>query len=145
MLPANRTASPLASNWTGPANRLESVFDRFFGEDGWAAPAQALAPVSLWQDDDHFFVEMDLPGVAEGDVDITLHDGLLTIRSERKAEEGRKYLYNGRAFGRIERRIAIPGPVDSANVEAAMVGGVLRLTLPKSDEAKPKKITVRPA
>src|SRR3954465_10637744 len=74
-------------------NRLMN-FERAFGEDGSAASAWAGAPISVWQDEDHVYVEAELPGVAEAALDMTVHRGELTIQGERKAPEGRKYLYN---------------------------------------------------
>jgi len=144
MLPVLRNNSTLAPVATGPFNRLDSWFDRFFGDDGglmsqtWAWP-----PVAMWEDDDHIYIEAEVPGVAIEDVDVTVHNGMLFIRAERKPEEGRQYLYNGRAFGRFERVITLPEAVKADDVQAALVNGILRVELPKSPEAKPKKITLR--
>jgi HSP20 family protein len=127
-------------------NRLDSLFDRFFGEDGdgqrqsWS---WGSVPVSIWQDDNHLYVEAELPGVAEKDVEITVHNGVLTIRADRHQAEGRAYLYNGRSFGRFEKAVVLPDALDSENVEAALNGGVLRVTLSKRPEARPKKITLK--
>jgi HSP20 family protein len=125
-------------------NELESVFQGALGHDGGALAAPGVGlPVTVWEDDDHVFVEADLPGVVETDVEVTVHDGLLSIKGERKAEEGRNYLFNRRVFGHFERVFTLPAPVSSEAVEATMSAGVLRVTLPKASEAKPKKITVQ--
>ncbi len=100
-------------------------------------------PVAMWEDDDHIFIEAELPGVSNQDVDITIHHGMLSIRGERKPEEGRRYLYNGRPYGRFERVMTLPEAVQSRDVQATMKDGILSLILPKSPEAKPKKITIR--
>jgi HSP20 family protein len=145
MLPAirnNMTMTP----WTAPMNRLEGLFDRFFDDAvfGFNPRVEGTAlPVSLWQDEDHVFVEADLPGVTEQDVEVTVHKGVLHIRGERKAEQGRRYLYNGRSWGRFERAITLPDEVSTGDVQAELSHGVLRLTLPKSPETKPRKITLR--
>jgi HSP20 family protein len=99
--------------------------------------------VSLWQDDDHIYVEADLPGMADEDVEVTVHMGVLFIRGERKAEPGRQYLYNGRTWGRFERAITLPDEVDTEAVQAELTQGVLRVSLPKRPEAKPRKITLK--
>jgi HSP20 family protein len=68
---------------------------------------------------------------------------MLFIRGERKPEEDRQYLYNGRAWGRFERVITLPEAVDADNVQAELSNGILRVALPKSPQAKPKKITLK--
>jgi HSP20 family protein len=65
------------------------------------------------------------------------------LKALRQEPEGRKYLYNGRIFGRFERTVALPEAVETDQIEATLVDGVLSLTLPKKAEARPKKITVK--
>jgi HSP20 family protein len=144
MLPAFRTASEMAPVAARPINRLDSLFDRVFGSDG-GVPAQEWcgASLSMWEDDDQVGIEVELPGVADKDLEITLDDGKLFIRGERKPEEGRRYLYNGRWYSRFERVITLPSAVKTEGAEAALRDGVLHVRLPKSPEAKPKKIAVR--
>jgi len=144
MLPVLRNNSAPAPFATGPINPLDTLFDRFLGDDGgFMARAWSGAPVAMWEDDDHIGIEAELPGVAEQDLEITVHDGLLWIRGERKPEEGRRYLYNGRSCGRFERAIALPEAVNTDDVRATLCGGVLCITLAKSPEAKPKRIALR--
>ncbi len=143
----------LRRNWFGstidePVARLrgevDTLFDRFFGGDGGSlAPAWAGVPVAMWEDDDRIHIEAELPGVADKDVDVTVHNGLLFIRAERRPVEGRNYLYNGRAYGRFERVITLPEAVDTEGVQARLADGLLFIGLTKSPEAKPKKITVQ--
>ena len=144
MLPVLRNNATFAPVATGPMNRLDSLFDRiFFGDDGaFMGQAWSGAPVAMWQDDDHIYIEAELPGATEKDVDVTVHNGLLFIRGERRPAEGRNYLYNGRLFGRFERVITLPEAVDTDAVQAKLTAGVLQVALPKSPEAKPKKIAV---
>lgn len=145
MVPANRNNHPMTL-WTKPINRLEGLFDRFFDEDvvGFGLrPSEAAMPISLWQDDDHIYVEADLPGMNDQDVEVTVHQGVLTIRAERKPEPGRQYLYDGRTWGRFERAISLPDEVNADGVLADLSQGVLRLTMPKSPETKPRKISLR--
>jgi HSP20 family protein len=143
MLPVLRNNSALAPMAAGPINRLDALFDRFFGDDGILAQGWAGVPVSIWEDDDRIYVEAELPGVTDKDVEVTVHNGLLFIRGERKPEEGRKYLYNGRYHGRFERVITLPEAVDSDDVQARLMDGVLSIALPKSPQAKPKKIALK--
>lgn len=133
-----------------PVEGLDRVFnrllnlDRPFGEDGVAASAWG-APVAIWQDEDHVYVEAELPGVSEADLDMTVHRGELTIQGERKPAEGRKYLYNGRQFGKFRRTITLPEEVNAEAVEARLTDGVLLITCPKRAETKPRKIQVNKA
>jgi HSP20 family protein len=147
MLPVLRNTVAGMTPWMTPANRLERLFDRFFDDSffnfGVTPEWGAGVPVALWQDEDHVYLEAELPGLTDQDVDVTVHNGMLFIRGERKPEEGRQYLYNGRAWGRFERVITLPEAVDADNVQAELANGILRVALPKSPEAKPKKITLK--
>src|SRR4028119_700494 len=124
----------LRRNWFGstmdePVARfrgeVDTLFDRFFGGDGGSL-AQTWAggvPVAMWEDDDRIHIEAELPGVADKDVEVTVHNGLLFLRAERRPAEGRTYLYNGRAYGRFERVISLPEAVNTEHVQARPAGG----------------------
>ncbi len=144
MPPVLRNTSAWTPTSSYPINRMDTWFDRFLGDDGdHLGRAWTRMPVALWDDEDHFFIEAELPGVVDKDVDVTVHNGMVTIRGERKPEEGRHYLYNGRSFGRFERVITLPEAVQTDDVQATLKDGILSITLPKSPAAKPKKITLR--
>jgi HSP20 family protein len=145
MLPVLRNSSVLAPFAAGPINRLDSLFDRFFGDDGGVtSPSWPSLPVALWEDEDRVYLEADMPGMAESDVEVTFHNGTLFIRGERKLEEGRRYVYNGRPYGRFERAITLPEAIGDG-VQATLANGVLRVELPRRPEAKPKTIAVKTA
>jgi HSP20 family protein len=135
----------LRSNSTArPANRLGSLFGRAFGDDGvFMDQAWSGAPLAMWEDDDHIWIEAELPGVAEEDVAITVRNDMLFLRGELKPVAGRRYLYNGRSYGRFERAIALPGAIETDGARATLKDGVLLLDLPKSPAAKPRKIELR--
>ena len=76
------------------------------------------------------------------DVELTLHDGDLILQYERKSEE-KKGGYDTRTYGRFEQRVTLPAPVDADKVEAKLANGVLSVTFPKSESAKPRKIAVK--
>jgi HSP20 family protein len=144
MLPILRNSSVLASVGTGPVNRLDSSFDRVFGDDGGAmSQAWSWAPVAMWQDDDYIFIEAEMPGLSDSEIEVTVHNEMLSIRGERKPEAGRQYLYNGRSYGRFERSITLPEPVRTDDVQATLTNGVLQIALPKSPDAKPKRIAIK--
>lgn len=143
MLPVIRDNLVSASITAGPVNRLDTLFDRLLGDDGFPGRAWAGVPMAMWHDDDHIYIEVEMPGVAEQDVDMTVHNGVLTIRGERKPDEGRRFLYNGRPHGRFERVITLPEAVEADGARASLADGVLSVTFPKSPEAKPRKIALQ--
>ena len=141
MIPTLRVAHPFST-----LNRLDSLFDRFLSGEGEAQRAGFVCrslPLSLWQDDKAVYLEAELPGVTESDVDITVHEGVLSIKADRKDTEKRAYLHNGRSFGRFEQAITLPDQVDAENVNAALTNGVLRIELPKVPQAQPRKVALR--
>ncbi|MGQ9645189.1 MAG: Hsp20/alpha crystallin family protein [Thermodesulfobacteriota bacterium] len=104
--------------------------------------------VNLTEKGDNYFVRAELPGVNPESLDISVVEGRLQIRGERKIdaeEQNSSYHRKEREAGFFRRTIALPGKVDPGKVSASMRHGVLTITLPKSEEAKPKKITVKKA
>ena len=102
--------------------------------------------INLTEEGDHFYVRAELPGVNPESLDISVIEGKLMIRGERKIEEEdqkKSYHRREREAGFFRRTIALPMKVDSGKVSAGMKNGVLTITLPKSEEAIPRKITVK--
>ena len=128
----------------GAAQReMDQVFDHFFGNSEQNGSSW-YAPTSLWEEEGHWAVEVDLPGVRQEDLDITVEKNQLRLTAERKAPEGeRKYLHQERNFGKIERVVTLPETVDSEKIEAELKDGVLRLQLAKRPESQPKKVQVK--
>jgi HSP20 family protein len=144
MMPVLRSSHPFSS--LASLNRLDSLFDRLLNTDGEGHRAGFVwrpLPLSVWQDETTVFIEAELPGVSESDVDITVHEGVLTIKAERKDQEGREYLHKGRSFGRFEQAITLPEQVDAEKVEASLSNGVLRVELPKIPQAQPRKVALK--
>lgn len=91
-------------------------------------------------------VVVELPGVSKEDVKVTLHDDVLTIAAERKQpelQEKEQWLRNEISYGKFERSINLPYQVVADKVSAMHENGILRITLPKAEEAKPKQISIR--
>lgn len=108
-------------------------------EMGWA-PA-----IDVFEKEDKFVVKAELPGMKEEDIDISVVGDTLTIKGERKAEsevEEEDYYYCERSYGSFSRSIDIPSNVDAKKIEANYNDGVLEVSLPKTPEVKPKKISV---
>jgi len=100
--------------------------------------------VDLYEDKDNVVVKAELPGMKKEEIDVSLHEGALTISGERKIEreeKGETYR-SERFFGRFQRSVMLPSAVDESKVSASYKDGILTITLPKSEEAKPKQIEV---
>jgi HSP20 family protein len=144
MLPVFQNNAAYPSMRVVKANRLDDLFAGLTGNDGGSVGrAWVGLPLAVWEDEDAIHVEAEMPGVADDAVDVTVHNGVLSIRAERKPEPGRKYVYNSRVYGRFERVVNLPAPVQTDEVRAELTNGVLSVNLPKSPEAKPRKITLR--
>lgn len=95
---------------------------------------------------DSFTVECDLPGIDQKDIDVSIASGVLTIKGEKKTEEKseKNKVYKKETWeGSFQRTVSLPTGVDADKVEAAFTDGVLKITLPKREEAKIKKIELK--
>ena len=120
-----------------PLSSLTELSQPFSG--GWA-PA-----VDLYEDRDSFVFKMELPGMSKDQIDISLHEGVLSISGERKEEqkqEDAETYRSERYFGRFQRSVSLPTRVDADKVNASYKDGILTVTLPKSEEAKAKQIAI---
>lgn len=146
MLPALRNGSLVPTTSAGPVNRIASLFDRFFNDDFFAplttSPAWSTFPAGMWEDEQNLYVEVDAPGLTDQDIEVSVHNGELIIQGERKWDR-KENGYDSRNYGRFERRMTLPTAVDAGKVEAKLTNGVLCVTFPKSEEAKPRKIAIR--
>jgi len=125
---------------------MDRLFGRFDGGVRRLFSPVEYPAVNLWEDKEHFYVEAELPGMAIDDLDVFVTNGnQLTISGERKAAvaEGVSWHRRERGQGKFTRVIELPGSVREDGVEAHLKLGVLTLKLPKSDEAKPRRIAVQ--
>jgi|SRR5262245_61794271 len=112
------------------------------GERGWT-PA-----VDMIDRQDEIMLRVDLPELDEKDIEVTVQDGMVTIRGERKEEKEEKrkdYYYGERTYGAFARTLALPAGVDRDKVKATFTKGVLEVHLPKAKEAKATKIEIKAA
>jgi HSP20 family protein len=110
--------------------------------------ARGVPPINLYDSGEHYVLTAQLPGVGPEEVDLSITGETLTIRGDRKRAEGvseESYRRQERQFGRWTRTITLPDRVNSANVSASFANGVLTVTLPKAEEAKPRHISVTSA
>ncbi len=138
---APRTESP----WQEDFNQ---VVRRFFG-DADATLAGAFSPaLDVEEDDDKFTLHIELPGVTPDDVDVSIEESVLTIAGQRDFYQDKNA--NGfrrveRRFGRFHRAIRLPDRVDSDKVDATYKDGLLTITVPKAESAKPRRVKIAAA
>ena len=131
---------------------METLMERFFGEEsGNGHPLQAIqswAPrIDVEETDKEIVVKADLPGVDPKAVEVSVENGVLTVRGEKKEEKEKKennFHRIERFSGSFYRAIALPPGTDAEKVNASSANGVIIITIPKKPEAQPKKITVTP-
>ena len=144
MLPALQTNG--LAHVAEPVNRLSAMFDRFFNEDIFppvaARQTVVAVPLSMGEDEDNYYIEIDAPGMTDKDIDISVQHGDLIVSGERRCER-KGAGYDTRTYGRFEQRISLPAAAKTDKVDAKLTHGVLSLTFPKGDEAKPRKISLR--
>ena len=111
----------------------------------WAQAGSWAPAVDVFEKDGNIVLKAELPGVDAKDVDVRVENNTLSLRGERKLEgevTRENYHRAERAYGAFARSFALPNVVDTENIKADFKDGVLQLTLPRRDEAKPKQIQV---
>jgi HSP20 family protein len=126
-------------------DQMEQVFNALNNRAGRAG-AGVYPLLNLAEDDDNLYVTAEMPGVSPADLEISVHNDDLLIRGERKipdAAQNVNFHRREREAGIFRRVVSLPVKVDADKVDAAFKNGVLKITLPKAAEAKPKQITIR--
>jgi len=131
---------------------LRDELDRWFesplfglGETTQPFRSGWMPALDVYEDKDNFVLKAEMPGMRKEDIDISLHEGVVTISGERKEEtkkEDSDVYRSERFFGRFQRSFALPTSVNPDKVAANYKDGILTVTLPKAEEAKPKQIQV---
>jgi HSP20 family protein len=143
---------PLGEMWN-EFDRAENGMNRFLrymDTRGPAAPSRepfAYPPVNVWDDDENVYLDAELPGIAPEHLEMTITDGnRLTLKGQRQPPEvgATTWHRQERSFGSFSRTLTLPMLVDSDRVEARFELGNLRVKLPKSPKAKPRRIEVKP-
>jgi len=132
---------------TGFSTEVERMFRDVFEGSRAPATAGAFAPaLDVEETEDGFTLFIELPGVAAEDVEITLEENVLTVSGERvfyADKEPSEFRRVERSFGRFHRAVRLPDRVDGEHVQADYRDGLLTITVPKAEEAKPRRIEVR--
>lgn len=126
---------------------MDDLFRGFFGDWDWPSWRAAGWPaIDIAENDDAYVVKAEVPGCKADDVDISVHGNTLTISGEKKeqeSKEGKGYYHAERSFGRFQRELNLANDVDADKIQASCENGILTITLPKSERAKPVKIKVK--
>ena len=138
--------SPL-EQMTSLRDEINRLFEAPFGDilrtsefsNGWA-PA-----LDLREDKDSLVATVEVPGMKKEDIEVSVHEGVLSVSGERtrEAESDEAGVHRSeRSYGRFQRTLSLPKPVKASDIKAAYKDGILTITMPKTEEAKPKQITV---
>ena len=142
-----RVSQGYADPFESAQREFNSVLGRLFGPQGDGGGRLAPYGVDVREDADHIYVEAELPGFRKDDVDLTLENSTLTIAAERKEDQEQNgdkgdWLLRERRYSRFLRSFTLPPTVDEKSVDAKLADGVLKITLTKREETKPRKISV---
>jgi HSP20 family protein len=137
---------PSLNRWANLRDDLDTLLDLPFWS-GCGRQAQLFSgwtpALDLYQNTDNVVALVELPGMRKEEIEISLQDGTLTIAGERKEEAGQDgATRTERLTGKFRRSVTLPARVDANNVSATYKDGILTVTLPKAEEAKPKQIQV---
>lgn len=131
---------------TSLRDEINRLFEAPFANGSASDVLNTWAPaVDLYEDQDNLVVRAEVPGLKKEDIDLSLHENTLTISGERRNEKKYNAAQTSREerfFGRFNRSIVLPKVVESSKVKAAYRDGILTVTLPKAENAKPRQIEV---
>jgi len=143
------TATPTFGRLFSLRDELDRLFDTSFSDWNRGSQLSQWNPaVDLFEDKDNFTVKVELPGLKGEDINISLNEGTLSVSGERKIEQKFENAETYRAerfVGHFQRSVVLPTPVKADQVKAQYADGVLTVTLPKTEAAKPKQIQVNVA
>ena len=129
------------------SREMERLFEDFFGSPREGTSLAEWAPaVDIKEEEGAYRVQVDLPGLKKEDINIEVNENRLAISGERQFEQEEKrddYHFVERSYGRFHRAFNLPSSVDANKIDATYKDGVLEVTLPKKEEVKPKKVTIK--
>lgn len=134
---------------TSMRREMERTMRQVFGDAADTTTSTNFVPaLDVEEDDDRFVVHVELPGVDPEQVEVSLEDGVLTVVGERRFYDDKEtdgFRRIERRFGSFRRAIHVPDRVEADRVEAVYRDGLLTVTVPKAEDAKPRRITVTAA
>ena len=121
--------------------QLDRMLDEMWKPSMISQRRQSYPPVNIQEDSSNIYIFSEIPGMDINDIELTLSDGSLQIKGQREVAKGNFYRQE-RPTGLFQRVVNLNVPVDVDQVRARMKDGILEVTLPKAEEAKPKKISI---
>jgi HSP20 family protein len=117
--------------------------ESFVRSSGWAGSSQL--PLDLYETENEYVAKLAVPGLKPENFEITMQQNVLVIRghTQNEQQEGVRYHVQEQRFGTFNRSIQFPTAVDDDKIQATLADGILTLRLPKSERAKPKRITIK--
>ncbi len=129
--------------------RMNRLFSEFRGRPAWGEEEMAQGswapPVDIYETPESLVLKAELPGIGREDINIEVKDSTLTLKGEKKFEKDvdeENYRRVERAYGSFQRAFTLPSTIQQDKVKAKFKDGILEITLPKMEEAKPKQIKV---
>jgi HSP20 family protein len=141
------------SDWRGFRSEIDRLFEDFLSpQRGLSTATQGQGKGTFWapavdisENGDSFVVHAELPGVKQEDIDIELEDSVLTLKGQRNFErkdEKENFHFVERSYGSFYRSFTLPRNVDPNGIQASFTDGVLTITVPKAEQAKPRKVEI---
>lgn len=127
-----------------PFRDLDRLTEQMLGVPAGTPRAPRFMPMDLYRSGDHYVLHADLPGVDPGSVDVHVDNGTLTIRAERssRTEETVEWLASERFTGSYMRQLSLGDGIDTEHIAATYENGVLTVTIPVAEKAKPRRIEI---
>jgi HSP20 family protein len=128
-----------------PFRDLDRLTEQLLGVSAGTRRAPRTMPMDLYRSGDHYVLHADLPGVDPGSIDVSIDNGTLTLRAERssRTEESVEWIASERFTGAFMRQLSVGDGVDAERIGATYENGVLTVTIPLAEKAKPRRIEVQ--
>jgi HSP20 family protein len=127
-----------------PFRDFDRITEQLLGAPSGSARAPRFMPMDLYRSGDHYVLHADLPGVDPGSVDVGVENGTLTIKAQRseRTEEGVQWIASERFTGTFMRQVSLGDDIDTETISATYANGVLTVTLPVAEQAKPRRVAI---
>ncbi|MFC9840201.1 Hsp20/alpha crystallin family protein [Rhodococcus sp. NPDC127530] len=129
-----------------PFRDIDRLTEQLLGTSAGSARAPRFMPMDLYRSGDHYVLHADLPGVDPGSVDVSVDGGILSVKAQRseRTEHDVQWLTSERFTGSYLRQLSLGQDIDADHIAATYENGVLTVTLPVAERAKPRRIEITP-